>query len=296
MFGELHTHIIMDGVNYKDAVAIHRQGPCEAVVRERLEAYRSAGIAFIRDGGDHMGVSMLARALAPEYGIKYLSPSHGIHRKGLYGAIVGHAFEDEYSMKALIDSAAKDGADFIKLMASGILDFSEFGALSPGPLPKREIVSFVKHAHSLGLAVMVHVNGDATVRDCIEAGADSIEHGFYMHRGTLDLFRGDDAPVWVPTVAVTDALMGCGRFDEENLSRIHASQMANIRRALEIGANVALGSDCGAYRLPHPEGLGREYRCFRQAGEGINDIDGMLERGEALIRERFAERRNIRRP
>ena len=112
MFGECHAHMIMDGVNYKKAVAIHRDGPCEPVVRERLQAYRDAGIAFVRDGGDALGVSMLARALAPEYGIRYLSPSFGIHKKGLYGAIVGHSFEDESSMKGLIDRATEDGADF----------------------------------------------------------------------------------------------------------------------------------------------------------------------------------------
>lgn len=294
MFGENHAHIIMDGINYKTAVAIHRESPCESVVRQRLEAYRKAGITFVRDGGDSLGVSMLARSIASEYGIRYLSPSFGIHRKGLYGAIVGHAFEDEDSMKELIDRAAEDGADFIKLMASGILDFSVYGSLSPGPLPKREISAFTAHAHSLGLAVMVHVNGDETIRNCIEAGADSIEHGFYMSEETLELFRGEDAPVWVPTVAVTDAILGTGEFDEENLSRIHSSQMKNIGRALEIGANIALGSDCGAYRLPHPIGVEREYACFRQASEGVEDIDGIVLRGEAIIRERFGERKNIR--
>ncbi|MCR4894178.1 MAG: amidohydrolase family protein [Eubacteriales bacterium] len=294
MFGENHAHIIMDGINYRKAVAIHRESPCEAVVRERLAAYRDAGITFVRDGGDGYGVSMLARRLAPEYGIRYLSPSFAIHKRGLYGAIVGHSFEDEAGMKGLIDRAARDGADFIKLMASGILDFSEYGTLSPGPLPRQETVTFIRYAHSMDLAVMVHVNGDESVRTCIEAGADSIEHGFYMSAETLSLFRGEDAPVWVPTVAVTDAILGKGEFNEENLLKIHTSQMANIRRALETGANIALGSDCGAYRLPHPSGVANEYRCFLQAGEGLSGIDAVLERGEAIIRERFAERRNIR--
>ena len=294
MFGENHAHMIMDGVNYKNAVAVHREAPCEELVRERLLSYRDAGIDFVRDGGDGYGVSMLARAIAPEYGIRYLSPSFAIHKKGLYGAIVGHSFEDGDGMRELIDRAAREGADFIKLMASGILDFSVYGALSPGPLPKEEITSFIRHAHSLDLAVMVHVNGDESVRRCIEAGADSIEHGFYMSPGTVSLFMGEDAPVWVPTVAVTDAILGRGEFNEENLRKIHSSQMENIRRALEAGANIALGSDCGAYRLPHPTGVEREYKCFLEAGEGIAGIDGILKRGEAIIRERFAERKNIR--
>lgn len=284
----------MDGINYKKAVALHREAPCESVIRERLAAYRDASVDFVRDGGDALGASMLAKALAPEYGIRYLSPSFGIHKKGLYGAIVGKAFDDERSMLALIDRAAEDGADFIKLMASGILDFSEYGTLSPGPLTERETVTFIRHAHSLGLAVMVHVNGDENIRRTVEAGADSIEHGFYMSEKTLKLFRGDDGPVWIPTVAVADAITGTGEFNEEQLKKIYSSQMDMIRKALSEGANIALGSDCGAYRLPHPEGVSREYDCFLRAGKGIDDIDGIIRRGENLIRERFGERRCIR--
>ena len=30
MFGECHAHVIMDGINYKAAVALHKDGFCEA--------------------------------------------------------------------------------------------------------------------------------------------------------------------------------------------------------------------------------------------------------------------------
>lgn len=32
MFGECHAHVIMDGINYKAAVALHKDGVCEAAV------------------------------------------------------------------------------------------------------------------------------------------------------------------------------------------------------------------------------------------------------------------------
>ena len=57
MFGECHAHMLMDGVNYREAVARHRDAVCEEKVREFFEAYQRAGVSFIRDGGDNAGVS-----------------------------------------------------------------------------------------------------------------------------------------------------------------------------------------------------------------------------------------------
>ena len=50
MFGECHAHVIMDGMNYKAAVALHKNGVCQEAVRTHLEAYQKAGITFVRDG------------------------------------------------------------------------------------------------------------------------------------------------------------------------------------------------------------------------------------------------------
>lgn len=74
MFGECHAHVIMDGKNYKAAVALHKERPNEAVIREHLSAWQQADITFVRDGGDAYGVSERARELAGEYGIDYRTP------------------------------------------------------------------------------------------------------------------------------------------------------------------------------------------------------------------------------
>ena len=58
MFGECHAHIIMDGVNYRHAVDLHKNGPDEGAIREHLKAYQDRGITFVRDGGDALGVSL----------------------------------------------------------------------------------------------------------------------------------------------------------------------------------------------------------------------------------------------
>lgn len=49
MFGECHAHVIMDGINYKSAVALHKDGVCEAAVRAHLKEWKDARITFVRD-------------------------------------------------------------------------------------------------------------------------------------------------------------------------------------------------------------------------------------------------------
>lgn len=79
---ECHAHIFMDGVDYKKAAAAHENGPREDLIREHLAAYQKAGISYVRDGGDPYGAGVLARSLAPEYGITYRTPVFAIHRAG----------------------------------------------------------------------------------------------------------------------------------------------------------------------------------------------------------------------
>ena len=56
MFGECHAHLIMDGLNYKDAISIHKDHVNDEVIRKHLKAYEELGIVFVRDGGDALGV------------------------------------------------------------------------------------------------------------------------------------------------------------------------------------------------------------------------------------------------
>ena len=56
MFGECHAHMLMDGIDYREAVKLHRECVCESKIREYFEAYRRAGVSFVRDGGDNLSL------------------------------------------------------------------------------------------------------------------------------------------------------------------------------------------------------------------------------------------------
>lgn len=264
MLGECHAHIIMDGKNYKAAVALHKDGVKDQVIRAHFQMWKETEITFVRDGGDALGVSRRAKELAPEYGIDYRTPCFAIHKKGHYGGIVGHAFSDWKEYRTLVCRAKKEGADFIKIMISGIMEFGTFGMLTEEGLPEHEICQMIHIAHEEGMAVMAHGNGDQTVRTAVEAGLDTLEHGNYLEQETLDLLA-ESRTIWIPTLAPTGNLLGCGRFPDEQVKQILKRQMDSVRYAFTKGAWIGLGSDSGAYRVPHGQGLLDEYQWMKAA-------------------------------
>lgn len=286
MFGECHAHIIMDGKNYRRAVELHKKEIQLPVIREHLEAYSRRNITFIRDGGDAFGVSLKAREIAPEYGIDYRTPGFAIHKNGHYGGIVGHGFSTIKEYHNLVNEAASKGADFIKIMTTGILDFADNGRITGEALSHEEVKEMIHIAHEEGFAVMCHTNGNAAIRDVISCKADSIEHGNHMDEDTVELLA-ESKTVWVPTISTIHNLLGSGRFEDAAIQMLEDKASQRIQEAYKRGALVALGSDAGAYCVFHGQGILDEYTLFKGILGNSPEIDRWLSRGESEIRKRF---------
>ena len=281
---DCHIHMVLDGVNWKDAIARHRAAPQEALIRQTLECYQALGFSYLRDGGDRWGVCALAAGLAPEYGIRYRSPGFPIYKNGHYGSFIGRGFDSFAEYRALIREARAHGAQFIKLMISGLMDFDHYGVLTDEPLPPELIRDIIACAHDEGFSVMAHANGDGTVCAALAGGVDSIEHGAYLTDETLCRLAESHA-VWVPTLVTIGNLIGCGRFPDTVLKPLLEYQMNAVQKAAALGAKIACGSDAGAYRVLHGQGGIDERALLRRAiGE---DADTVLEAGNAAIMARF---------
>ena len=286
MFGECHAHIIMDGVNYRHAIDLHRNGPDDNVIREHLKIYQDRGITFVRDGGDALGVSARAKELAPEYGIDYRTPVFAIHKEGHYGSIVGKSFSTMPEFYKRVLEAKEQGADFIKIMTTGLLDFNAHGAITGTPLDAAEVKEMVHIAHEEGMAVMSHTNGTYGVQVAVEAGVDSLEHGNYMNEESLTMLS-ESHTVWVPTLVTVRNLLGDGRYADETLKPIIETAEENVRKAFRLGVKVAPGSDAGAYRVLHGQGIQDEMQAFVQILGNEEKAYQWLIEGEMEIRKKF---------
>ena len=275
-------HMILDGYDWKAAIGRHRDGVDTDFVRRTLERYREQGFTYLRDGGDRWGAGKYARSIAPEYGITYRTPLANLCKAGHYGSFIGKKWADYAEFTALVRQARAEGADFIKIMISGLMDFDVCGRLSEEPLAAEEIREIIHIAHEEGFAVMAHANGARCVEAAALAGVDSVEHGAYQDAESLQAMA-ENHVIWVPTLSTVGNLRGRGRFDEGAVRAILAGAMENVKHFAALGGTIAPGSDAGAWSVPH--GTLTEYDLLREALGA--DADQKMDAGIAAVQARF---------
>ncbi len=262
---DAHVHIGAVDVNILDQ---HRNYPSNLVavmMSKILEETLLQGFTTVRDAG---GADWSFKA-AVERGIikgprllvsnQPLSQTGGHGDKRRISELHEHAFYCPCAgMRAAVcdgvegvRKAAREqlrlGADQIKVMASG-------GAMSPADelsatqYSLGELRVAVEEANAAGTYVMAHAYNDASVRNCIESGIRSVEHGNLIDRQTARQLAESDAYL-VPTLVTYEMLSEEGlRYGvpKENIRKIDEARQRGIealRYAYEAGVRIASGSD-----------------------------------------------------
>lgn len=277
MKADCHMHMILDGYEWRSAIARHKEKPDEDFIREVLSTYQKLGYTYLRDGGDRWRAGKRSRELAKEYGITYRTPLAPLCKAGHYGAFIGLTWENFGEYRDLVVQHRENGADFIKIMISGLMDFDHFGVLTEEGLTPEEIRELIHIAHEEGMSVMSHCNGARTAEAAACAGVDSIDHGAYLDKDALQAME-DNGTVWVPTLSTIGNLRGKGRFNEDAVGKILDSALANVAAYKGL---LAAGTDAGAWAVPH--GSTTEEGYFAMAGVG----EDRLAEGFLTIQRKF---------
>jgi imidazolonepropionase-like amidohydrolase len=150
------------------------------------------------------------------------------------------------------------GADFIKVMATGARS-NEMEDPDPLQLTEAELAAVTDEAHRLGFRVSAHAEGLDGCAAAIRHGADTIEHGMYLHQRP-DLLEAMAAAgqVLVPTLSGYYWMAGLGDAvdpaDAEPVAEMPPMLIdlahhnldegaASMRAARQAGVKIALGSD-----------------------------------------------------
>ncbi len=91
----------------------------------------------------------------------------------------------------MIGDLRRQGGHFVKIMISGLMDFTHGGLTEPS-LADSEIRELIHIAHEEGFPVMAHTNGSQAVGQQL-AGVDSIEHGNFCDEDALQALAASDA-------------------------------------------------------------------------------------------------------
>ena len=277
---DAHVHLAMSGSTDRESRQQQLNdgyAQCRHRIADHLHYLFSYGVLAVRDGGDRRGDVLRyiqeTRGNDKRDPVIVKSPGPAWYQDGRYGAFIGAHSEEGESPEAAI-SRKIDSVNHIKLINSGVNSLREFARATKPQFSLEDMTCIVALAREKGKKVMVHANGREPVRMALDAGCDSIEHGFFM--GEENLKRMAEKQItWVPTAITMKALLnsrdltndGCSKKDV--IKKTLDQQLEQIAWARQYGVKVALGTDAGCSGVLHGESVVEELRLFIKAGYSL---------------------------
>lgn len=276
---EAHAHLFLEGgeLDADKRAAYLQQTPAQLLERakERLPKLVRYGIAGVRDAGDKDGVGLALSKLNASRErplMPYVeSPGAAIHRKGRYGSFMADALENHSSLRAVVEARVAAGADRIKLIPTGIINFKKAAVTAEPQMTTEDVSQLVEAARAFHRQTFAHASGDVGIDRAIDGGVDSIEHGFFIRDDQLAKLR-DKQIAWVPTFAPVQKQIDHAdimKWDVEivtNLRGILDRHAASLAKAHAMGVLIVAGSDAGSYGVAHGVDFVYELELMERAG------------------------------
>ena len=139
-----------------------------------------------------------------------------------------------------------------------------------------ELKEIIDTAHGLGVKVAAHAHGTDGINAALRAGVDSIDHGTFLDKESIKLFKETGAylvPTLSPGAKIPAIMEGNPFFTEAIKAKANAAgaaSMGNIGNAYKAGVKIAFGTDSAVT----PHGLnGQEFALMIQAG--MSEMDAI---------------------
>ena len=253
-----HLHLQPLGVPFRLGAPEIENSPDEIRI---LWALRNAwtelaeGVTTIRDAGSKHHVSIRLRDSLR----KGIFPGPQIIASGEPLAITGGHESHRYAGAREADGPSnvrratreqlREGADWIKLMASagiGGMPYREHPSYTEFTL--EELRAGVSEAHKRGRRAMAHAMSDESVRFCIKAGIDTVEHGVLMSEETVHALK-EAGTGFVPTISgianvhAREKAAGNVDFAERLQREVLEPHKIAVAAAIEHEVLIGVGSD-----------------------------------------------------
>jgi len=268
-----HTHVLLQGditADDYDAQLLKQSIPYRAIAA--TAAARGAlmnGFTTIRDleteGAMYADVDVktaIERGVIP--GPRMFVATRAMAPTGMY-PLAGYSWELKVpegvqivdgvdNVMRAVREQVKYGADWIKFYSDRAYYVNEKGALrSRVNFTPEEMKALVSETHRLGRKVAAHAMGRDGIEAALNAGVDTIEHGFGLDEELIDQMvrRG---VYWCPTlfvgVYVAEGRAAAGAPIWKTMVDLAAKAFA---LAVKKGVKISYGTDAGGYSWSEPQ-------------------------------------------
>jgi imidazolonepropionase-like amidohydrolase len=228
----------------------------KALVRARQTA--EAGVTTVRDLGGREYCELAVRRAVQDglvLGPRILAAGRPICMTGGHGHWLAREADGPDDTRKAVREQLKAGADVIKIIATGGVMTA---GVEPGSaqLTLAEMSAAVDEASKAGRRTAAHAAGTSGIRDAVEAGISSIEHGIYLTEEIVARMRRDGVYL-VPTLIAPAAISAGGlaagipEFMVRKSEAVIPAHLASFQLALREGVLIAAGADSGTPLNPH---------------------------------------------
>jgi imidazolonepropionase-like amidohydrolase len=213
---DAHAHITLigDGKTYQEQM-LDPDEMMTLIGVSNMRKHLESGVTTLRDnGGRNRAVFVIREAIERAYvsGPRLLLAGRPITHTGGHFHFCNGTADSESEIRAAVRLLVAEGADHIKLMASG-------GA-TMGNIPyyasytADELRWAVDTAHALGRPTTAHCRATQSMLNAIDAGSDCIEHAEFLVPAPMTEFGGGVASSgrMVYDAAITDRMLDAGTF------------------------------------------------------------------------------------
>jgi imidazolonepropionase-like amidohydrolase len=251
---------------------VHLGIPPSGDPAQRLVGCLTCGIGGVRDAGDAQGRTIGLKRTLGRLGVRIAAAGWALCGPGGYGRFLGRPVADPGQWLRELDDLVNQGADLVKIIVSGIVDFRTAGLSEPLRIAASDLACMVAHARERGLRVAAHANTDAAVQSAVRAGVQSVEHGYLMQADSVKMMA-DCGTCWTPTLLPVRRLGASSAFltkepphSLENLRRIYGKHEENVALAHGLGVRITAGTDAGAPGIEPGASLYEEMGLLVRAG------------------------------
>lgn len=263
-FIDAHIHVMANGFNREDTI----YDPLSFYFYRAVENLRltlDAGVTSVRDAGlADAGVKM-----AVEKGIikgprlqicvtpLSITGGHfdfwlksGYDVKVTYPGYPDSICDGVEGVRKKVREVLRAGAEVIKVMVTGGIMSANDGPEAAQFTPEELRVVVEEASFKDNIKVMAHAHGVQGMKNAIDAGVHSIEHGTYLDDKLTNMML-ENGTFLVPTLMANKnikelALQGKTReWETEAALKVFDIQKENIKRAYHAGVRIAMGTDCG---------------------------------------------------
>lgn len=272
----MHVHL---GIKLpgRDRAALAEETTAALTLRmmANARATLAAGVTTIRMTGSEgdTGVALREAIARGEYAGPRIFTAGGVRMTAGHGSRPGQTYNDgPYEMVKTTRMKISEGQDWIKIAISGGIA-TDGGGIAQALMTPEEMRAVIDAAHRFGVKVAAHSGSSAATNAAIDAGIDSIEHGYWLDRAVLKKMAKHGT--WlVPTIMVTHPggaeyfeRIGSPPWYMQRRAAVGKQHWESLRTAIQEGVRIALGTD----QLPFEPNDGtsstvREAEAYVEAG------------------------------